>query len=101
MFKIMLPLVEISSPQESLKAGRKDFDLIELDSEEKIFFSHLLADKDWVTTALTLNLIRDNESEQIDHDVVLEFTSSENKFIRGMAQRIIDQHTQQGGQHGG
>ena len=55
----------------------------------------------WVTTALTLNLIRDNESEQIDHDVVLEFTSSENKFIRGMAQRIIDQHTQQGGQHGG
>ncbi len=101
LFKIMLPLVEISSPQESLNAGRKDFDLIELDSEEKIFFSHLLADKDWVTTALTLNLIHDNESEQIDHDVVLEFTTSENKYICGMAQRIIDQHTQQGGQHGG
>jgi hypothetical protein len=101
LFKIMLPFMEISSPQESLNTGRKDFDLIELDSEEKIFFSHLLTDEDWVTTALTLNLIHDNKSEQIDHNVVLEFTSSENKFIRGMAQRIIDQHSEEGGRHGG
>ena len=101
LFKIMLPLVEISSPQESLNVGRKDFDLIELDSEEKNFFSHLLTDDDWVTTALTLNLIHDNESELIDHNVVLEFASSENNFVRGMAQRIIDQHSEEGGQHGG
>ena len=101
LFKIMLPLVEISSPQESLNAGRKDFDLIELDSEEKKFFSHLLTDDDWVTTALTLNLIHDNESELIDHNVLLEFASSENKFIRGTARRIIDQHSEEGGQHGG
>jgi hypothetical protein len=101
LFKIMLPFMEISSPQENLNTGRKDFDLIELDSEEKIFFSHLLTDEDWVTTALTLNLIHDNKSEQIDHNVVLEFTSSENKFIRGMAQRIIDQHSEEGGRHGG
>jgi hypothetical protein len=99
--KIMLPLMEISSPRESLNAERKNFDLIELDSDEKIFFSHLLTDKDWVTTALTLNLIHDNQSEQIDHNVVLEFTTSENKYIRGMAERIIDHHSEEGEQHGG
>ena len=99
--KMMLPLMEISSPQESLNAERKNFDLIELDSEEKIFFSHLLTDEDWVTTALTLNLIHDNQSEQIDHNVLLEFTTSENKYIRGMAERIIDQHSEEGRQHGG
>ncbi len=101
LFKIMLPLMEIHSPQESLNAGKKNFDLMELDSEEKKFFFHLLTDGDWVTTALTLNLIHDNKSEHIDHDVVIEFISSENKFIRGMAQRIIDQHAAEGGQDGG
>jgi len=93
--------MEIHSPRESLNAGKKNFDLMELDSEEKKFLSHLLTDGDWVTTALTLNLIHDNKSEHIDQDVVLEFISSENKFIRGMAQRIIDQHAAEGGQDGG
>lgn len=93
--------MEIHSPQESLNAGKKNFDLMELDSEEKNFFSHLLTDGDWVTTALTLNLIHDNKSEHIDHDVVINFISSENKFIRQMARRIIDQHAAEGGQDGG
>jgi hypothetical protein len=101
LFKIMLPLMEIHSPKESLNAGKRNFDLMELGSEEKKFFSHLLADGDWVTTALTLNLIHDNKSEHIDHDVVIDFISSENKFIRGMARRIIDQHPAEGGQDGG
>ncbi len=91
LFKEMIPLMESSSPQESLNIGRKRFQLIGLDSGEKGFISHLLAYKDWVTVALTLDLIRDHEPEQFDSNIISEFITSENKYIRWTARKIIDQ----------
>ena len=101
LFKEMIPLMESSSPQESLNIGRKRFQLIGLDSGEKVFTSHLLADKDWVTVALTLDLIQNHELELFDFHIISEFITSENKYIRWSALKIIDQELVKGEQHDG
>jgi len=101
LYKEMIPLMESSSPQESLNIGRKRFQLIGLDSGEKGFISHLLAYKDWVTVALTLDLIRNHEPEQFDSNIISEFITSENKYIRWTARKIIDQELEKGEQHDG
>ena len=91
LFQELIPLMESSSPRESLNIGRKHFQLIGLDSGDKGFISHLLAYRDWVTVALTLDLIRHQEPEQIDFHLISDFTTSRNKYIRFSAQKIIDQ----------
>ena len=101
LFKEMIPLMESSSPQESLNIGKKRFQLIGWDSGEKIFISHLLAYKDWVTVALTLDLIQTHEPEQFDSNIISEFITSENKYIRWTARKIIDQKIAKGDQHDG
>jgi len=101
LLKEMIPLMESSSPQESLNIGKKNFDLTGLDSGEKIFISHLIAYKDWVTVALTLDLIRNHEPEQFDSHIISEFITSENKYIRWTARKIIDQELEKGEPHDG
>ena len=101
LFKEMIPLMESSSPRESLNIGRKRFPLIGIDSGEKVFTSHLLAYKDWVTVALTLDLIQNHEPEQFDSHIISEFITSENKYIRWTARKIIDQELEKGEQHDG
>jgi hypothetical protein len=101
LYKEMIPLMESSSPQESLNIGKKRFQLIGLDSGEKGFTSHLLADKDWVTVALTLDLIRNHEPEKFDFHIISEFITSENKYIRRTARKIIDKELKEGEQHDG
>ena len=101
LFKEMIPLIESSSPQESLNIGRKRFQLIGLESGEKTFISHLLADTDWVTVALTLDLIQNHGPEQFDYNILSELITSENKFIRRTAQKFIDKELKEGEQHDG
>ncbi len=101
LFKIMIPLMEISSPQETLHIGKKNFELMGTDSEEKTFLSHLLSYDDWVTIALTLDMIYDDGNEQVDRHIVQELRTSENKYISRMAERIIKQQPDTGGRHGG
>jgi HEAT repeat protein len=101
LFNDMIPLMEIASIEESLNTGRKKFKLISLDDGETLFTSHLLSSNDWVTTALTLDLLESQKSKQIDHTLVRELTTSENKYICQTAQRIIDQQTESEGRHGG
>jgi hypothetical protein len=99
LFKEMIPLIESSSLQESLNTGRKRFQLIGLESGKKAFISHLLADTDWVTVALALDLIQNHGPEQFDYNILSEFITSENKFIRRTAQKFIDQELEKGEQH--
>jgi hypothetical protein len=101
LFKTMIPLMEISSPQQTLNIGNKNFELLGPDSEEKIFISHLLSDEDWVTVALTLDMIQSLEYEQIDRQIVMPYKTSENKYISRTAERIINQQSGTGGRHGG
>ncbi len=101
LFKEMIPLMESSSPHETLSFGKKRFELIGIDSGEKVFTSHLLSGKDWVTVALTLDLIRNHESEQFDSHIISEFITSENKYIRWTARKIIDQELEKGEQYDG
>jgi hypothetical protein len=72
-----------------------------LDSGEKIFISHLVTYKDWVTVALTLDLIQNHEPEQLDSHIISEFITSENKYIRWTAQKIVDQELEKGEPHDG
>jgi hypothetical protein len=101
LFKTMIPLMEISSPQQTLNIGNKNFELLGPDSNEKTFISHLLSEEDWVTVALTLDMIQSLEYEQIDHHIVLAYKTSENKYISRTAERIINQLSVTGGRHGG
>jgi hypothetical protein len=101
LFKIMIPLMEMSSPQQTLHIGKTNFELMASDSEEKTFLSRLLSYDDWVTIALTLDLLHDQEYKQIDHQTILEFKTSENKYISRAAERIINQQSGTGGRHGG
>lgn len=101
LFKEMIPLIESSSPQESLNIGRKRFQLIGLEAGEKAFLSHLLADTDWVTVALALELLGNHKPEGLDSNIILEFTTSGNKYIRRTARKIIDQALEKGEQHDG
>ena len=101
LYKEMIPLMESSSPQESLNIGKKRFQLIGLESGEKGLISHLLAGNDWVTVALTLDLIRNYEPEQFDFHIISEFITSENKYIRRTAQKIIHKELKEGEQHDG
>ncbi|MFO7556138.1 MAG: Npt1/Npt2 family nucleotide transporter [Desulfobacterales bacterium] len=90
LFKEMIPLMESSSLHEALSTGKKRFTLIGIDSGEKEFISRLLSDKDWVTVALTLDLLQNTEYVQIVKNKILEFTTSDNEYIRQTAQRIIE-----------
>jgi hypothetical protein len=101
LFKEMIPLMESSSPHETLSIGKKSFELIGIDSGEKAFTSHLLSGKDWVTVALTLDLIQNHEPEQFDSNIISEFITSENKYIRRTARKIVDQELEKGEQHDG
>jgi hypothetical protein len=100
LFSDMIPLMEIASIQDSLNIGRKKFKLISLDDGKTLFISHLLSSNDWVTTALTLDLLESQKFEQIDYTLIRKLTTSENKYICQSAQRIIDQQTESEGRHG-
>jgi hypothetical protein len=97
LFKIMVPLMESSSPQESLKFGRKSFSLVGLDSGESAFTSRLLSDRDWVTVALTLDMIKDHQPGRIDSHLIFELSNVENNYIRRSALKLIDQLPEKGG----
>ena len=89
--KIMIPLLEDSSPSQSLAVGRRNFQLPDFDSDEAALYSHLLAKKDWVTVSLTLHMAEELDLERIDRETVLELARSENAYIRQIAQRVMDQ----------
>ena len=89
--KIMIPLLEDSSPSQSLAVGRRNFQLPDFDSDKAALYSHLLAKKDWVTVSLTLHMAQELDLERIDRETVLELARSENAYIRQIAQRVMDQ----------
>jgi hypothetical protein len=97
LFKIMAPLIESASPQESLNFGKKSFPLVGLDTGEIAFTSRLMSDKDWVTVALALDMIKDHESGWIDPDIIFELSTAENNYIRRSALKLIDQLPEKGG----
>ncbi len=96
LFKVMVPLMESASPQESLNLARKNFSLIGLDAGGNAFTSRLLSDKDWVTVALTLDMIKDHSPGRIDPRTIYNFTTSENRYIRRAALKMIEKMPERG-----
>lgn len=88
---IMMPLLEGMPASESLKVGRKNFDLPYFDSDKAAIYSCLLAETDWMTVVLTLNLLAKYGLEGVDRRIVQGLADSENANIRKMVQRVVDQ----------
>lgn len=93
LFKIMIPLLEIFSAAESLAVGRRNFTLIDADLEPGAFVSHLLSNDDWVTVALVMSVFKADSFESGNLALIEALTRSENRYIRMMAQNIIDHQT--------
>jgi len=90
LFKEMIPLMESSSPHEALSIGKKSFELIGIDSGEHVVLSKLLSEKDWVTVALTLDLLQHTKYIQMVKNLILELATSDHKYIRQKAQKMIE-----------
>ncbi|MEE9611465.1 MAG: cyclic nucleotide-binding domain-containing protein, partial [Desulfatiglandales bacterium] len=89
--KIMIPLLEDSSPSQSLAVGTRNFQLPDFDTDKAALYSHLLAKKDWVTVSLTLSMAEEQGLEKVDRETVLELAQSENAYTSQMAQSLMDQ----------
>ena len=92
--RIMLPLLEGGPPGDTLKTGRKHFDLPDFGTDAGPVCTHLLKDQEWVTVVLTLNLLLRQGREGVDMATIRELTGSENRHIRQMAQSVLDQEGQ-------
>jgi TLC ATP/ADP transporter len=101
LFKVLIPLMESSSPQESLNLARKNFPIIGLDLGKNAFTSRLLSDTDWVTVALTLDMIKDDSPGRIDTRIIIHLTTSENSYIRQSALKLIDRLAEKGERYDG
>jgi HEAT repeat protein len=90
LFSIIIPLLEDRPIYETLKVGKKNFDIPEFDAKKTTIYSHLLAQEDWVTVILTLKLICEHGLRGLEKSSIEGFESSENAHVRSMAQRVID-----------
>ena len=84
--RIMLQLLEGLPPDETLKAGRKHFQLPRFDSGREAICSHFLTQhNEWVTLVLALNLIWEQGLDGMDRGLVQQLEHAENVFVRQMA----------------
>jgi hypothetical protein len=91
--KIMLPLLEVSSPPQALTTGKKNFQITDFKSDDpSSVFSYFLAKEDWLTVVLTLFIAGEKIAEKVGRDTVLKLTESENIHIRLMAQQVLENH---------
>ncbi len=93
LFKIMIPLLEISSAAESLAVGRRNFSLMDAEVDPGAYVSRFLSDDDWVTVVLAMSVFKANSFEPANLALIETLTRSENRHIRMMAQNIIDHQT--------
>jgi ATP/ADP translocase len=87
--RIMVPLLEGSAPSETLKVGRKSFQLPNFDSNRPAIYSHFLAKDDWVTVVLTLYLLANQGLNGVDIGIIQRHGESKNRHIRHMARRVL------------
>ncbi len=80
--KIMIPLLEDSTPAQQLITGKKHFKLTEFNDDTGALFSHLLARGSWVTALLTLDLVEGNASADIKQESLEKLMASENPLVR-------------------
>lgn len=89
--KIMLPLLEVSSPSQILATGKKNFPITDLKSDDpSSVFTYFLAKEDWLTLVLTLFVAGEKIAEKVSQETILKLTQSENIHIRQMAQQVLE-----------
>jgi len=88
--KIMLPLLEVSSPSQTLATGKKNFQITDIQSGNPAsVFTYFLAKEDWLTLVLTLFAAGEKIAENVSRDIILKLTQSENIHVRQMAQQVL------------
>lgn len=87
--RILLPLLEGLSAEQSLAIGKKHFQLPVFDSDRAVLLQKLLSEEDWVTLVLTLNLILKNAFNGFRQETVAGLSESGNQKIAQMARSVL------------
>jgi ATP/ADP translocase/HEAT repeat protein len=88
--KIMMPLLELSSPSEAIAIGRKKFKLPDFDHDEAAIFRYFLSKEDWLTVVLALHMARGKNAVLADKGLIKELTESKNAHVRQIAQVLLN-----------
>ena len=86
---ILIPMIEVGSPEEVLSLGRKKIALAGVDTNDQAFVQHLVASNDWLATILTLSAMDRTDSEILETDDLIRLAESENGFTRQTAGSIL------------
>jgi CRP-like cAMP-binding protein len=89
MSGIMMPLLENLSVSKCLAVGKKHFKLPNIGSDTSVLFPILLADEDWLTVALTLNLINHSRFKGIEIGIIKKLGRSQDKRISPIALSVL------------
>lgn len=89
LLKIMMPLFEISSVDESLAAGLRNFTLKGNDENQDAFLFRLLSSEDWVNVALTLDIMLECGLKGGNDNILQKLAGNENRFISRAAGSIL------------
>jgi hypothetical protein len=87
--KILLPLLEADSAEQTLAAGRRSFRLPDSAFEVSDLFSRLLEKEDWLTKALTLKLIPRIGTPAMDRGKIEDLCKAAEDDIRRTAPQLI------------
>ncbi|MBT6610568.1 MAG: hypothetical protein HOB38_00530, partial [Deltaproteobacteria bacterium] len=83
--KIMIPLLEIHSTSETIKIGRKKFNLPSIGNNHTAVYNHLLKKRDWVVVILTLAIAKKEDTKHLIGKQISQLAESENLQIQKMA----------------
>ena|GEM_PF-2750467 len=87
--EIMIPIIEVSSPEETLSVGRKNFTLKSLDMDDPTFLKHLVASDDWLTATLTLSSMDGIGSNTLKPEDLIPLAESDNLFTARAAHMLL------------
>jgi len=87
--EIMIPIIEVSSPEQTLSVGRKNFTLTDPDMDDRAFVKHLVAQDDWIATTLMLSAMDRIAPDTLEPEDVTRLAESENSFIARTARAIL------------
>lgn len=87
--KVLLPLLENLSPQETLSMGQKNFKLPDFDKMDIRLF--LLEQEDWVTKVLTLYFLSKHGLNGVEEADIRKLATTDTPYVQQMARIVMDQ----------
>jgi len=86
---ILLPLLGGSSFVEKLAVGRKNFKLPQFGKEKESFLTWLVEKKEWLSVILLLGLMKEDDLEERDRQVIAELEKSTKTYVSKVARHVL------------